>query len=102
MSGRGAGYYGCTERIHVAGERVLGKSQGAHGLGVMRISSHEGFSQGAKQDATTWAHLIPTQVQGSWGSPSPRHWALRQSWEEKEPRAATGWLWKGMMFLGVK
>lgn len=50
------GHFGYTKRIHTAGERVLGKSQGAQGLGVMGISSHEGFSEGAKQDPTSWAH----------------------------------------------
>lgn len=40
MSGKEAGHYGCTERIHVAGERVLGKSQGAHGLGMLGIKGN--------------------------------------------------------------
>lgn len=120
MSGKEAGHYGCTKRIHVAGDSVLGKPQGAHGLGMLGISSYEGFSEGAKQDPTIWAHPIPRQEQGrggSQGSPSSRHWALSWEWaklgcgltgspgqscEELEPRAATGWLWQGLVFLGVQ
>lgn len=79
MSGKEAGHYGCTKRTCVPGERVLGKSQGAHGLGVMGITSHEGSFQGAKQDPTARAHPIP-RMQGSGGS--PRSWALSWDWAE--------------------
>lgn len=49
---------------------------------------------------------------GQWGQPQELGTELglgwagirahRQSCEEKELRAATGWLWQGLMFLGVK
>lgn len=75
-------------------EKVLGESQGARGLGVMGISSHGCFSEGAKQDLTTWAHPIPRQVQGRGGS--PRHWTLSWDfrdwcfWDWNEPQQELG------------
>lgn len=100
MSGKEGGNFDSIKRIHKAGERVLGKSQGAHGLRVMRISSHEGFSERGKQDSTSWAH--PQTGAGQWGQPLPQAlgtelgqgwagiWAYGQSWEQKEPRPAAG------------
>lgn len=70
MSGKEGGNFDFIKRIHKAGERVLGKSQGAHGLGVMGISSHEGFSERAEQDSTSWVH--PQTGTGQWGQPLPQ------------------------------
>lgn len=68
-------------------------------MGMLGIRSYEGFSEGAKQDPTIWAHPIPRQEQGrggSQGSPSSRHWARNgPSWDvgsqAAQGRAVRNW-----------
>lgn len=72
MSGKEGGNFDSIKRIHKAGERVLGKSQGAHGLGVMGISSHEGFSERAEQDGPI--HILgpsPDRSRAVGAAPAP-------------------------------